>query len=83
MRRLLLAVAAAIVALVLLYPVSCAGGEFESVNTCETVTGLTLPGFAYRANEEYKVYVVPIGGAIAAAWASWWLAGRRRLTSRS
>jgi len=80
-KRLLRAVAAGIVALVLLYPVSCAGGEFEPVDTCETVMGFTLPGFEYRGSEEYKVYVVPLGGSVLAAVAAWWLAGRRRRTT--
>jgi hypothetical protein len=83
-KRLFLAVVAGIVALLLLYPVSCAGGEFEPVNTCENVTGFTLPDFEYRGSEEYKVYVVPFGGSVLAAVAAWWFAGRRRgTTSRS
>jgi hypothetical protein len=83
-RRVLLAIAAAIVALVLLYPVECAGGEFEPVNTCENVTGLTLPGFSYRGDEEYRIYIVPLAGMAVAAAAACWLAGRRRpTTSRS
>jgi hypothetical protein len=83
--RLLLAIAAAIVALVLLYPVSCVGGEFEPVHTCENVMGLALPGFSYRGNDEYTIYLVPLAGMAVAAVATWRLTGRRRpaATSRS
>lgn len=84
MRRVILAIAAAIVALVLLYPVECAGGESEPVNVCENVMGLTLPGFSYRGEDEYKVYVVPLVGMVVTALAVWRLTGRRRpTTSRS
>ena len=84
MGRVLLSIAAALVALVLLYPVVCAGGEFEPVNTCENVMGFTLPGFTYRGDDEYRIYVVPLVGMAVASFAVWRLAGRgRAATSRS
>jgi hypothetical protein len=82
-KRLLLAAAAAIVALVLLYPVSCVGGEFEPVKTCENVAGLTLPGFSYRGNEEYRIYLVPLAGMALASIVVWRLTGHRGAISRS
>ena len=84
MPRVVMTIAAAAVALVLLYPVQCVGGEFEPVNTCENVMGLTLPGFTYRGDDEYTIYLVPLAGMVVAGFLVWRLMGPRRPpTSRS
>jgi hypothetical protein len=84
LRKFALALGAAILALVLTYPVVCAGGEFELLNRCENLLGLHLPGFSYAGGEEYRIYVFPLACAGVAFGAVWWLVGRSRaLTSRS
>jgi hypothetical protein len=82
-RTVLLAVLAAIVVFVLLYPVICAGGEFESVNRCQNAFGLRLPGFSYRGGQEFRIYIVPIAGAVLAFLATWRLLSRPRETPTS
>ena len=65
---LLLAIAAAIVALVLLSPVSCAGRRVRADERCENVMGLALPGSSYRGNDEYTIYLVPLAGWPSCPW---------------
>jgi hypothetical protein len=81
-RRILGSLAFGILALVLTYPVACSGGEFQVLDRCRNVLGLSLPGFTYRApNDEWKVFVLPVAAMLLAAAAGWWVAGRA--TSRS
>jgi hypothetical protein len=82
-RTILLAALAAIVVFVLLYPVICAGGEFEPVNRCQNLVGLRLPGFSYRGGQEFRIYIAPTAGAVLAFLATWRLLGRPRETSTS
>jgi hypothetical protein len=80
--RIALSLGTAFVALVLTYPVVCAGGEFEPVNRCSNIMGLALPGFAYRGDDEYRIYVVPLAVAVLAFLAVWRVA-RPTAISRS
>jgi hypothetical protein len=84
-RRVPLPFLAVIVVFVLLYPVICAGGEFEPVNRCQNLFGLRLPGFSYREGQEFRIYIVPTAGAALAFLATWRWLGRPRgpATSRS
>jgi hypothetical protein len=81
-RRIVLSVAAGLLALVLTYPVVCSGGEFQALDRCENVLGFSLPGFTFRAPEEgWKAFLVPFAATLLAAAAAWWIS--RRATSRS
>jgi hypothetical protein len=86
-RRIILAIAAGIVALVLLYPVECSSSSDDPVNHCQSVLGVSLPGFSYRSPDEWRIYVVPLAGVASASFLAWRLTGRRRsadaATSRS
>jgi hypothetical protein len=82
-RKVLLPVFAAIVVFVVLYPVICAGGEFEPVNRCQNLFGLRLPGFSYRGGQEFRIYIVPTAGAALAFLATWRWLGRPRETATS
>ena len=82
-RRIILSIAAGIVALVLLYPVVCASSSDDPLNHCQNVMGLTLPGFTYRSPDEWKIYVVPLSGVAAASFLVWRLTGRRRAVAAS
>ena len=73
-----------VVVFALLYPVQCTSGEFDPVNTCENVMGLTLPGYTYRGDDEVTIYLVPLAGMAFAGFLVWRLMGPRRPpTSRS